>query len=272
MKNMKRNKFLPLALACALCLCLAACGDSFESAMVRAARELESVESVHADMSLDMGFGVDILGERSTLEMGMDVSMDTSGGLTSGELTLDMLGVTQPMQYIVQLDGDDCDVYLSTDGGASWETSLGLSGEGPGAADNAGSYNAWDMASFYLEFGGSFGDAVEETVNGAECRRYDGVLPGGKLGEAFALSGGSSLAELPEDMSPADAPLSIWLEKSSGLPRRITVDMTEAMSAYLAASLQAEGVDGAAVEVSRVFVSIDFGGYNQTVPATPPAA
>ena len=127
---MKRNKFLPLALACALCLCLAACGDSFESAMVRAARELESVESVHADMSLDMGFGVDILGERSTLEMGMDVSMDTSGGLTSGELTLDMLGVTLPMQYIVELDGDDCDVYLSTDGGANWETSLGLSGEG----------------------------------------------------------------------------------------------------------------------------------------------
>ena len=44
------NKFLALSLALVLVLGLAACGDSFESAMVRAAKEMQEVESVHVDM------------------------------------------------------------------------------------------------------------------------------------------------------------------------------------------------------------------------------
>ena len=100
------NKLLALALALLLAFTLAACGDSFESAMVRALREMQDVESVHADMALDMSFGVDVLGESTSMDIAMDMAMDTAGDLTSGELTMTMLGFPITVTYIVEKNGD----------------------------------------------------------------------------------------------------------------------------------------------------------------------
>ena len=123
------NKLLALALALLLAFTLAACGDSFESAMVRALREMQNVESVHADMALDMSFGVDVLGESTSMDIAMDMGMDTAGDLTSGELTMTMLGIPITVTYIVEKNGDAYDIYLSTDGGSTWESQTGLTEE-----------------------------------------------------------------------------------------------------------------------------------------------
>ncbi len=269
---MKRaNKLLAAVLALALCLGLTACGDSFERAVARAAGQMAKAESVHADMALNMGVELDILGQQSGMDIGVGMSMDTAGGLTSGEMTFEMLGFSLPMQYIVEKDGESYNAYLSMDGGESWSSELGISAEELSGGDNGiGSLSAADLAVFYLECGTSFGDPVEETIDGAECRRYDGLLPGASLGEAFALAGGSSFAELPDGAEPADSPISIWLEKSSGLPRRISVDMTGAIAEYISASLADSGLAEGAVGVNEVTVTVDLSGWNETVPATPP--
>ena len=186
------NKLLALALALLLAFTLAACGDSFESAMVRALREMQNVESVHADMALDMSFGVDVLGESTSMDIAMDMGMDTAGDLTSGELTMTMLGFPITVTYIVEKNGDAYDIYLSTDGGSTWESQTGLTEE---QLTSGGNYSvgtdAGAMVSFYLEFASNFGEAVDETLDGVDCVRYDGVFPGAQLTEALAMSGRS---------------------------------------------------------------------------------
>ena len=89
----RTNKLISLALAILMVFTLTACSESFESAMVRAVREMENVESVHADTVLDMGFTVAAMGESLDMDIGMDMSMDTAGDLTSGELSVNMLGI-----------------------------------------------------------------------------------------------------------------------------------------------------------------------------------
>ena len=74
-----------------------------------------------------------------------------------------------------------------------------------------------DMVSFYLEFASNFGEAVDETVDGVECSRYDGVFPGAQLTEALALSGGSTWPRSRKAPRCPDAPISFWLAKDDGL-------------------------------------------------------
>ena len=125
------NKLLALALALLLAFTLAACGDSFESAMIRALREMQDVKSVHADMALDMSFGVDVLGESTSMDIAMDMGMDTAGDLTSGELTMTMLGIPITVTYIVEKNGDAYDIYLSTDGGSTVVSESAVAGSAP---------------------------------------------------------------------------------------------------------------------------------------------
>ena len=266
------NKFLALSLALVLALGLAACGDSFESAMVRAAKEMQEVESVHVDMALDMGFGLDVLGETGNVDVSVDMGMDTAGDLTSGELTMTLFSIPVTVTYISQKNGETYDFYVSMDGGSTWEAQTGLSeadlSSGNGAAFCSG---AGDMVGFYLEFASSFGEAVDEAAGGTDCRRYDGSFPGDKLTEALSLSGGSDFANIPEGTVLPDAPISIWLDKSSGLPRRISLDMTDAMGQYMTGILSESGVSGDLVSVTSVIVTVDLSEFNAVTPMTPPA-
>lgn len=267
------NKLLALALALVLAFTLAACGDSFESAMVRALREMQDVESVHADMALDMSFGVDVLGESTSMDIAMDMGMDTAGDLTSGELTMTMLGFPITAAYIAAKDGDTYDLYISMDGGETWQSQLDLSEEQlmNGANRYSLGTGVGDMVSFYLEFASNFGEAVDETLDGVDCVRYDGVFPGAQLTEALAMSGGSGFAEVPEGTTLPDAPISFWLDKDSGLPKRISLDMTDAMGQYMTGLLADSGVSADAMSVENIGVTVDLSEYNSAQPLTPPA-
>ena len=263
----RANKLIALALALCLVLALAACGDSFESAMARALREMQDVESVHADMVLDVALELDVMGVSTDVPLTVSMGMDTAGSLTSGELNMDVSGLPVAITYIVEQRGDSFDLYLSTDGGATWESQTGLTAgelEGYNFDSDAG-----DMISFYLEFASNFGDAVEETVDGVECRRYDGSFPGAQLSGALSLSGGSSFAQLPDGETLPDAPISIWLARDDGLPRRITLDMTDAIGQYIAANLSDTGID--AITVAAVTVTVDMSDYNSAAPLSPPS-
>ena len=121
----KLNKIPAVVLALVLALSLAACGDSFESAMVRALREMQDVESVHADMTLEMAFDFTAEGaEKMSVPISVAMSMDTDGTLTSGTVDVSFLGMPASALYIVENRGEACDLYMSIDGGESWQSQL----------------------------------------------------------------------------------------------------------------------------------------------------
>ena len=269
----KPRKTLVLLLAAALLLCLAGCGgDDFESVAARSEKALEDIESVHADLSLNMDMSLDILGEQLDMDMVIAMSMDTAGALNSGTLNVSALDQSLSMDYVLTVDGESCDLYMSQDGGGSWEALRGI------GLDELGSYGLTDpdaagMANFSLESSGSFGEAVSEQLDGRDCLRFDGVLPGSSLSEAMSLSGGTEYAELvPVGETPADSPMSVWFYADSGLPARIWIDMTDAMGAYMAGMAETEGLEEGMFEISAnaITVEVSFDGYNETAPASVP--
>lgn len=263
-------KFISLALAILMAFTLTACSESFDSAMVRALREMEKVDSIHADTSLDLGFTVAAMGESLDMDIGMNMSMDTAEGLTSGELSMSMLGIDFTALYIVQTRGEVYDLYMSLDGGETWESQLGLSPEQITQGNVGVSYDAEALVNFYLEFASNFSDAVDESINGLDCSRYDGSFPGDRLMEAMSMAGGSSMVEGAEGETLPDAPISIWLDKSSGLPARISLDMTEAMGHYTGSLFEGAELDGASVTVNKVSVTVDLSEYNSAEPMPVP--
>lgn len=268
---MKARRFFALLLIAVIALGLAGCGYSFESAAARAAKELAGVDSVHADLNFDLALTVSYLEESADFDIGLAVSMDTSGELTSGELSMDMLGVPISAPFVVQKQGESYDLYMSIDGGETWVSQTGLSASelesdaGLGLNPDAGY-----MLGFYLEAASSFGDPVEETVNGVECRRYDGLLPGSRLLEAMSVSGGSAYAEVPEGTVLSDAPMSIWFAKSGGLPVRVHVDMTDAMGEYMTGAMESGGLPADFMTVSAVSITADFADFGTAQPMQPP--
>lgn len=267
----KLNRISALALALVMVFALAACGG-FESDMARAVKELQSVESVHADMTLDIGFDVDIDGETTAIPLTVAMDMDTDGAITSGSMDLDILGMPISALYVVETKGDTCDLYISADGGETWQSQLGISTQELQSADNGIGVNGdvSGMVGFYLEFASKFGDGVDETLDGVDCVRYDGAFPGDKLTEAMSMSGGASFATVPEDTTLPDAPISIWLEKDSGLPKCISLDMTDAMGQYMTGLFESSGVPEDMFTVTGVNVKVDLSDYNNAQPMSPP--
>lgn len=265
-------KPLAFLLSLVLILGLTGCGDSFEDNLARAASELQKVDSLHADMTLAMDMGMQISeGEVTSLPVNIEMSMDTAGTLTSGEMNMELLGIPVSLLYIVEQNGDAYDLYVSSDG-SSWDIQTGVTAEELQSGDMSVNTDAGAMVDFYLEFASNFGEAVEETVNGVECLRYDGAFPGEKLTEALALSGGSEFAGTAEGAELPDAPLSLWLAKDSCLPARISLDMTEAMGQYMAGSFADAGVPDGMVTVNSITVTVDMSEYNSATPMTPPEA
>lgn len=264
MHRLKRP--LALALALVLVFALGACGESFESDIARAASKMQDLKSVHADMVLDMAFDIDGVG---SLDMALDTSMDTAGDLTSGEISMTLLGIPISVLYVVQVNDDSCDLYMSMDGGTTWQAETGLTLEelesSQGISSDAGS-----MVDFYLEVAKNFGEAVEETVDGVECRRYDGVFPGESLTEAMSMSGGSAYADVPEGVTLGDAPISLWIAKDSGLPVRISLDMADAMGQYMTGALAESGLSEDAMSVSALTVTIDLSEFDTAEPMPVP--
>lgn len=269
----KFNKCLAVILSLALSLGLAACGDSFESAMARAASELQDVESVHADMALDIAFDFTVEGAGTvTVPISVAMGMDTDGTRTSGTVDVSFLGMPASALYIVENKGETCDLYMSIDGGESWQSQLDVSvedlrsvNEGVGVNGDIGG-----MLDMYLELSSGFGKAVYETLDGVDCVRYDGTFPGANLTQALSAAGGASFAEVPEGVALPDAPISIWLEQDSGLPKRVSIDMTDAMGQYVTELFSNAAAEGSTLSVTAVTVTVDMSGYNASTPMTPP--
>ena len=261
----RTNKLFAAALALLLALCLGGCGDSFESAMARAAKEMASVESVHAGMFIDMGFNLEIAGESAALDFTIDMEMDTDGSLSSGTMDISMLELPVSVMFVAENHGETSDLYLSYDGGETWDSLTGLSAAE--AAENLEmNSDVMGTLGFFLEFASSFSEPME----GENSLRYDGFFPGDRLLEALYMTGGGDLAEVPEGTELPDAPISIWIDAESGLPVRVYLDMTDALGQYMTLSLAGGELADGVLSVSRVTVTMDMSRFNAADPMRPP--
>ncbi len=267
----RANKLLALALALVFVFTFAACGESFESAMIRAVREMESVESVHADMVLDMEFGIDALGSSGSMPISVLMSMDTAGDRTSAEITMEFMGSGSGITCITAKNGETYDIYISFDGGETWVTQTGVDPGDVNFGNMTLNMDTSDIIRFYLESATSFGDPVEETVDGVTCRRYDGFFPGARLTEVLTQAGGGSFAQVPDGTNLPNAPISVWLAKGDGLPRRISIDMTDAMGQYVTGVFSGSSIPEDMLTVGAVTVTVDLSEYNSAVPLQVPA-
>lgn len=260
-----------LLLAALLVTLLTGCGEdvSFEATSARALKALAQCESVHADMSIDIETTAAILGEELGLDISAAVTMDTDGESASGEFTIGAFGVTTTANYALAKSGDAWDLYLSSDGGETWTVQQGLSLAE--VNDNAGGVgidpDVGSMLGVYLEFAGSASEPVTETINGVECRRYDGTMPGDKLAEAMGSS--ADLGTASEGTMLQDAPVSIWFDAESDLPVRVSVDLTGSLSDTMETGATGSGITAELTSVDKATMTVDLSNYGAAAPTIP---
>lgn len=253
------KKTLAMVLAVLMIIGLSACG-SFESAMVKAAKEMEKVESAHTDMTMDMTMGVSAGGSSADMNMKISMSVDSINEpmQSKAETTTEFLGMSIPMQLYIEQEGETYNIYASTDSGLTWQVQAGVT------KAEVSQYEFIDSVGFYLECADTFEKAGEEDVNGAKATRYDGVISGDNVKKALEMSGSAEqisalLGEEGEIGDVGELPLSIWLDKKSGLPVRYDMDMTAVMQSMVSSMPMEEGMT---MEISSVTFSVTMSNFN----------
>ena len=265
----RKTRALTLALAALCALALPACGqESFESAMARAIREMQDVESVHVDMSAEIAMSLSLGGESLELPLAMDMSMDsyTEPLLAHADMDMSLLGQDFSVEYYIEQGGEGLSAYASADG-ASWA---------PMELDEAslGQFSAADSVAFYLRCASAFEKAGEEEINGSTASRYEGEVPADMLSEALERSGAYGMLEsvgLDESAgvsgSEAGLALTIWLDEETGLPVRYSMDM----AGLLDTALNSVGADFG-LQIGTAALEVTLSGFNAVAPIEIPAA
>lgn len=260
----RKTRALALALAALCALALPACGqESFESAMARAIREMQDVESMHVDMSADIDMSLSLEGESLELPLAMDMSMDsyTEPLLAHADMDMSLLGQDFSVEYYIEQGGEGLSAYASADG-AIWA---------PMELDEAslGQFSAADSVAFYLRCASAFEKVGEEEVRGATASRYDGEIPADMLSEAIERSGAYDMFESlgvsgeSTDGLTSGMGLSIYLDNETGLPVRYVIDMTDLMREMMDTTLSAVGAgDAMSWEVGEASVSVTLSDFN----------
>ena len=237
---MKTIKKLTAILLClALVLALAACG-SFEQRMVKAAGKMEKLKSYHVDMDMDLSLALSMMGQSMDMDMLIKTAMDLRNDplQVRSSATLEIMGQsTEMLTYVFAGEKEGSyEVYASTDGGETWNSSTVDADE----LKKELSFDAsalWS-ADYLRDAAKTFEEVGKEEVNGSQATRYDGQIQAEDVGEALANSGVfDTIAEsLPVEVSEildkfsGSIPVSIWLDDKSGRIVRYDMDMTEAFA------------------------------------------
>ena len=151
-RHEQKTRALALALAALCALALPACGqESFESAMARAIREMQDVESMHVDMSAEIDMSLSLEGESLDLPLAMDMSMDsyTEPLLAHADMDMSLLGQDFSVEYYIEQGGEGLSAYASADGaraGRPWSSTRPRWASSPRA----------DSGAFYLRCASAF--------------------------------------------------------------------------------------------------------------------
>lgn len=260
MKNLKRA--LAALLAAALLVLVTACG--FGTAMARAVTELKKLKSLHADVVMDIGLRATLSIMSLKHDMDMDAECNISADamldpeLTRLDMELSLAGVSVPMLVYREKQGEAYNIYTTMDG-EHWQTELGKQPK------QTASLSLKEQLQFFLACAASFKESGEEEIDGKTARRFDGNIPQDKLVEALQMAGaleqlealGVTVDELPE--LTGTMPLSVWIDKKSGLPLRMEMDMSDILS-QLGGRIEKDAVT---VSITRANVVISLSQFDE---------
>ena len=276
----KAKRILVFAMLAAMLLSLCGCG-MFRTRVAKAAVKMSKLESLHADVDMQVGMGISVLGQdvnADTAIMG-GVDIQRSPERLYADLAAEVEGFEQDLLiYGIGRDGG-YDIYSSADSGESWT-------KGSAENDSANSSKADGKSIFLLlsESAASFKEYGKEKVNSSDALRYNGRITSDELKQALELANAKQALEesldvkLDDDVFAdlGDVPVSIWIDVESGMIVRIEMDMSDVMQGLVPvlvdkAMEKADIGIGVDTKVHEVTVSItlsEFDSVQVTKPTT----
>ena len=230
----KTKRILVFAILAAMLLSLCGCG-MFRTRVAKAAVKMSKLESLHADVEMQIGMGISVLGQDVNADAdvtgGVDIQRDPERVYVN--MTAEVAGSEQNLLlYAVGRDGG-ADVYSSADGGESWT-------KGSIENDDSSKSSTADGKSLFLllsDSAASFKEYGKEKINGSDAIRYKGEITSDELKQALELANvrqsfeESLDVELDDDVFEdlGDVPVSIWIDVKSDMIVRIEMDMSDVM-------------------------------------------
>lgn len=277
----KAKRILVFAILAAMLLSLCGCG-MFRTHVAKAAIKMSKLDSLHADIEMQIGMGISVLGQDvnadAAITGGADIQRDPERVYVN--LMAEVAGFEQNLLfYGVGRDGG-FDVYSSADSGDSW-TKDSIEN------DDSSKNSKADGKSLFLllsDSAASFKEYGKEKVNGSDAIRYNGKITSDELRQALELADvkqsleESLDVELDDDVFEdlGDVPVSIWIDVKSGMIVRIEMDMSDVMQGLVPvlvdkAMEKADIGIGVNTKVYEVTVSItlsEFDAVQVTKPTT----
>ena len=275
----KAKRILVFAILAAMLLSLCGCG-MFRTHVAKAAIKMSKLESLHADIEMQIGMGISVLGQDvnadATVTGGADIQRDPERVYVN--MNAEVAGFEQNMLLYAVGRDDGFDVYSSADSGDSWtKDSIENDDSSKNSKADGKSLLLSDSAASFKEYG-------KEKVNGSDAIRYNGKITSDELRQALELANAKQAleesldVELDDDVFEdlGDVPVSIWIDVKSGMIVRIEMDMSDVMQGLVPvlvdkAMEKADIGIGVNTKVYEVTVSItlsEFDAVQVTKPTT----
>ena len=277
----KAKRILVFAILAAMLLSLCGCG-MFRTHVAKAAIKMSKLESLHADIEMQIGMGISLLGQDvnadAAITGGADIQRDPERVYVN--LMAEVAGFEQNLLFYGVGRDDGFDVYSSVDSGESW-TKDSIENDDSSKSSKADGKSVFlllsDSAASFKEYG-------KEKVNGSDAIRYNGKITSDELRQALELANAKQAleesldVELDDDVFEdlGDVPVSIWIDVKSGMIVRVEMDMSDVMQGLVPvlADKAMEKADigiGVNTKVYEVTVSItlsEFDAVQVTKPTT----
>ena len=277
----KAKRILVFAILAAMLLSLCGCG-MFRTHVAKAAIKMSKLDSLHADIEMQIGMGISLLGQDvnadAAITGGADIQRDPERVYVN--LMAEVAGFEQNLLFYGVGRDDGFDVYSSADSGESW-TKDSIENDDSSKSSKADGKSVFlllsDSAASFKEYG-------KEKVNGSDAIRYNGKITSDELRQALELANAKQAleesldVELDDDVFEdlGDVPVSIWIDVKSGMIVRVEMDMSDVMQGLVPvlADKAMEKADigiGVNTKVYEVTVSItlsEFDAVQVTKPTT----
>ena len=263
----KTKRILVFAILAAMLLSLCGCG-MFRTHVAKAAIKMSKLESLHADVEMQIGMGISVLGQDvnadATVTGGADIQRDPERVYVN--LMAEVAGFEQNLLFYGVGRDDGFDVYSSADSGESW-TKDSIEND-----DSSKSSKADGKSLFLLlsDSAASFKEYGKEKVNGSDAIRYNGKITSDELKQALELADvkqsleESLDVELDDDVFEdlGDVPVSIWIDVKSGMIVRVEMDMSDVMQGLVPVLVDK------AMEKTDIGIGVNTKVYDATVSIT----
>lgn len=263
----KAKRILVFAILAAMLLSLCGCG-MFRTHVAKAAIKMSKLDSLHADVDMQIGMGISLLGQDvnadAAITGGADIQRDPERVYVN--LMAEVAGFEQNLLFYGVGRDDGFDVYSSADSGESW-TKDSIENDDSSKSSKADGKSVFlllsDSAASFKEYG-------KEKVNGSDAIRYNGKITSDELKQALELADvkqsleESLDVELDDDVFEdlGDVPVSIWIDVKSGMIVRVEMDMSDVMQGLVPVLVDK------AMEKADVGIGVNTKVYDATVSIT----